>query len=102
MIVACDMNTGIELTAYYIPNYLEISQWNKPALILLYPVFDLRRLFSVYDLKKRSCENRTSSNSRSIVLFWKIFLLPQIEMCFNNSSKTKLNDNNSARYSWIK
>lgn len=100
MIVACDMNTGIELTAYYIPNYLEISQWNKPALILLYPVFDLRRLFSVYDLKNDPV--RTSSNSRSIVLFWKIFLLPQIEMCFNNSSKTKLNDNNSARYSWIK
>lgn len=100
MIVACDMNTGIELTAYYIPNYLEISQWNKPALILLYPVFDLRRLFSVYDLKNDPV--RTSRNSRSIVLFWKIFLLPQIEMCFNNSSKTKLNDNNSARYSWIK
>ena len=100
MIVACDMNTGIELTAYYIPNYLEISQWNKPALILLYPVFDLRRLFSVYDLKNDPV--RTSRNSRSIVLFWKIFLLPQIEMCFNNSSKTKLNGNNSARYSWIK
>lgn len=52
MIVAGDINTGIELTAYYRANYLEISQWNKPALISLYPVFDLRRVFSVHETKK--------------------------------------------------
>lgn len=73
MIVACDMNTGIELTAYYIPNYLEISQWNKSALILLYPVFDLRRLFSVYHLKNDPVRIEHQAIHVSIVLFWRYF-----------------------------
>lgn len=102
MIVACDMNTGIELTAYYIPNYLEISRWNKPALILLYPVFVLRRLFSVYDIKNHPVKIEHRAIHFPLSCFWKIFLLPQIEMCFNNSPETKLYDNNSAKYGGIK
>lgn len=102
MIVACDMNTGIELTAYYIPNYLEISQWNKPALILPYPVFDLRRLFPLCDIKIDPVKIELQAIHFPLSCFWKIFLLPQIEMCFNNSPKTKLYDNNSAKYSGIK
>lgn len=80
MIVACDMSTGIELTAYYIPNYLEISQWNKPALILLYPVFDLRRLSSLYDTKIDPVRIEQQAIHFPLSCFWTIFVLPQIEM----------------------
>lgn len=102
MIVACDMNTGIELTAYYIPNYLEISQWNKPALILLYPVFWLEKTPSLYDMKIDPVRIEHQAIHFPLSCFWTIFALPQIEMCFNNSPKTKLYDNNSAKYSGIK